>query len=314
MTALLEAHTDIETLAACPLCESTSWTRLAVPAEWIGYEVLGHLRGQLGLVRCRSCGLTFTNPRPSLRALASFYGGDTYVCHQVNGAGSAAATAEFVFSQIARYLPSEAPRALLDYGAGAGAFMACAAQQNWTVRGFEPGRRGLHACLRSGLNVTDNLADLLGETFGLVTLLYVFEHLPAPKEALRTLRRLVAPNGRLFLGVPNASSLRARLAHPWLARRFPLAQRHRAFPIHLMYYSKATLRRMLAENGWKVEAMFTMGLGVDEFLSRPNRPRAQHTNGESGERGHHQVRRALRDAFLRLGLGENLAVVAYPAR
>jgi 2-polyprenyl-3-methyl-5-hydroxy-6-metoxy-1,4-benzoquinol methylase len=324
MAISVDVQLDVEALAACPLCEGSSWTKLAVPDVWMGTDVLGDLRGQLGLVRCSRCSLTFTNPRPSPARLGSFYAGDTYVCHELGATAAGGATGAFVLNQMAKYLPADAPRTLLDYGTGGGGLMSYAAKQGWQTRGFEPGRRGLQTCRAAGLDVTDDLRALPRGTFGLVTLLYVFEHLANPKEALRAIRPLLARNGRLFVGVPNVGSLRARLAHPVLSRWLPVQQRYLAYPLHLIYYSRATLCRMLAEAGWTVEATFTMGVGLNEYLARPNARRNgnravganSNRNGNgNGAYGHpRSVRRRIRDAFLALGLGENVAAVAYPAR
>src|SRR5437879_6431526 len=104
MTDTIEA-VSTERLDACPLCGGTSWRTLPVPGRWIGPEVFEDLRGKIGLVRCRSCGLVFTNPRPSGGRLSTFYSGDTYTCHEATGSASAGASADFVLGRIANYLP-----------------------------------------------------------------------------------------------------------------------------------------------------------------------------------------------------------------
>lgn len=271
MTATI-ARVPIERLDACPLCSETSWKQLPVPGRWIGPEVFEDLTGQIGLVQCMGCGLRFVNPRPSGERLSAFYAGDTYSCHTATGSSSAGAKADFVLKRIADNLPPAAPRNLLDYGAGGGAFLLHARDCDWQVQGFEPGRRGLESCRQAGLDVTDMWEDLSQGAYGLVTMLHVFEHLADPIEVLSRIRPFLAPQGRLLIEVPNAESLRARLAIPFLSRRFQIDERHRAFPIHLMYYSDRTLRRMLAQAGWTTETTFTSGMGLDEFFIRTENP------------------------------------------
>jgi 2-polyprenyl-3-methyl-5-hydroxy-6-metoxy-1,4-benzoquinol methylase len=101
---------------------------------------------------------------------------------------------------------------LLDYGAGGGSFLLDARSRGWDVRGFEPGRRGVQTCCGAGLDVTDDLSELPSGAFGVVTMHHVLEHIADPAVALRDVRRLLAPGGRLFVEVPNARSLRARLS------------------------------------------------------------------------------------------------------
>ena len=311
------AAVSTESLGACPLCDGTSWRSLPVPGRWIGSEVFGDLDGAVGLVRCHKCGLVFTNPRPSSERLSAFYSGGTYACHESTGATTAGARADVILERIAKHLPREAPRVLLDYGAGGGGFLIHASNRGWEVRGFEPGKRGLESCRRAGLRVTDSLEDLPGGEFGLVTMCHVFEHLAHPKEVLEGVRRFLAPEGRLFIEVPNARSLRARLAIPFLSRRFRIDERFRAYPIHLMYYSEQTLREMLGRAGWTVEKTFTIGVGLEEFFVQLESSHAE-TGRERSEpevvrTRKRRLRHLLRDAFLNAGLGENLAVIAYPS-
>lgn len=308
------AAATVDTLSSCPECDGSRLRSLPTPGHWIGGEVFSGLQGKLGLMQCRSCGLVFTNPRPSEQHLGAFYAGNTYVCHETAGSASAGAKANVLLERIERHLPAGAPRTVLDYGAGGGGFLLHARSRGWAAQGFEPGRRGLEACRASGLDVTADCDELASGAFGLVTLHHVFEHLANPAQTLRDMKRLLAPEGRLFIEVPNAGSLRARCAWPLLSRRHGVDERYRAFPIHLMYYTAGTLRNVLESGGWQVEAIFTLGLGMDEFKAR---------NGSSSERAtqprpvvsvkagsKRRMRHALRDAFLALGLGENLAVIA----
>jgi SAM-dependent methyltransferase len=306
-----------ERLTNCPLCGETSWQTLTVPGRWIGSDVFEDLQGKIGLVRCCHCKLVFTHPRPSAARLSTFYAGDSYRCHEPTGSVSVGSRADFILNWIARCLPADIPRTLLDYGAGGGGFLCHARSRGWTVRGFEPGKRGLQACRQAGLDMTDRLESLPRREFSVVTLHHVFEHLADPIAVLVQIRQLLAPDGRLFIEVPNVRSLRARLAHPLLSSRMAIDERHRAYPIHLMYYSDSTLRQMLAKGNWVVQAACTLGMGLDEFFVRAESPerqtlpsRATSTVVSPPKR---RWRHRLRDAFLRLGLGENLAVVAYPA-
>lgn len=308
---------DIENLA-CPLCGGARFRTLATPEHWIGTEVFGPLEGRLGLVRCRGCDLVFVNPRPSGQRLAAFYSGNTYSCHEASGSGAEAAKADFLLlKRIEPCLSPDAPRTLLDYGAGGGQFLRHARMRGWTVRGFEPGRRGREACLAAGLDVVSALSALPAGAFNVVTLNHVFEHLTDPIGTLNSIRRLLARDGKLFIEVPNAGSLRAVLARPAFSRRGAIDERYRAFPIHLIYYTKRTLRRMLDRAGWHVDRMYTVGLGVDELFVREDRPSAQRAQPESGtdiDRTPRRWRHLLRDAILRMGWGENVAVLAHPIR
>jgi SAM-dependent methyltransferase len=309
--------TTTEYLDACPNCNGTSWKTLPVPGNWIGLTTFGDLHGKIGLVRCRDCQLKFTNPRPSSERLSAFYSGDTYICHDSAGSASAGAKAEYLLNQITRYLPSQSQRNLLDYGAGGGGFLCHARARGWNVRGFEPGKRGLESCQNAGLEATDRLEELPAESFDLVTLHHVFEHLADPTEVLDGIRTLLAPQGRVYVEVPNANSLRACLSNPILTRWFSVDERYRAYPIHLFYYTDQTIRQAFKKAGWEVETTFTVGLGLDEYIVRRQTLKEPSPRigkpGSGSPSAQRRLRHSLRDSFLRLGLGENLAVIAYPS-
>jgi hypothetical protein len=129
----------------------------------------------------------------------------------------------------------------------------------------------------------------------------------------------------VFIEVPNVGSLRARLSCPILSRRFGVDERHRAFPIHLSYFSPRTLGVLLRRAGWEVERRFTLGLGVEELFCRaekaaPATPRpvpadAPRPTSAPARRSGGRLRvlkGAVKAMILGTGLGENLCVLARP--
>ena len=305
---------DTDIIDTCYLCEGRSFQPVPTPGRWIGTEVFGSLDKHLRLMRCDGCGLVFVNPRPSFENMNKFYSGDTYTCHEVAGSASTGSRADFLLNWIDKHLPPNTPKTLLDYGAGGGGFMLHARKRGWEVQGFEPGRRGLETCRAACLVATDHVEELPLGYFGLITLHHVLEHVANPVEVLGRIRKLLTPNGRLFVAVPNAHSLRARLALPALSKKFNVDERYRAFPIHLTYYDDKTLKRMLVKAGWAVDATFTIGIGLDEFFIRSEpatSPKVDSKNSVARRSfPKHKLRHMVRDAFLNLGLGENLAVIA----
>ncbi len=305
----------IESIKKCPLCKKTAFKTLLTPGHWIGYEVFKELEGKIGLVRCKNCQLIFINSRPSDEKLSAFYSGNTYSCHEATCSVSMKKKENYILKQITKHLDPKTPRTLLDYGAGGGGFLLHVRDCGWEVKGFEPGKRGLKHCKEKGLDVTDKLDDLASESFSVVTLNHVFEHLANPIEILNGIRRFLAPEGVLYIEVPNVRSLRAQLAIPFLSRRFPVDERYRAYPIHLMYYSNKTLGQMLEKAGWKVKKSMTTGLGLEEFIVRDEPPVSQLSSvKKASSLKKWRFRHILRDIFLSLGIGENLSVLAVPEK
>lgn len=128
------------------------------------------------------------------------------------------------------------------------------------------------------------------------------------------MRSLLAPEGRVFFSVPNARALRAMLSLRIFSQHLGFDERYRAFPIHLTYFDASTLTRLLHRESYRVELMFTMGLGIDQLLQRPLSPlRSQE---DSRATFHARRWRALRSlvkaAILNTGLGEALCALCQP--
>jgi SAM-dependent methyltransferase len=303
-----------EAIHCCYLCGGSILAPLRLPAKWIGEaDVFTGLRTQLGLCRCKNCGLIFTNPRPAAHLLEKFYGGENYSCHTTESSSSAGnkAAALLKFINAAHHQPS---KTLLDAGCGSGAFMAAAQQAGWIVRGMEPGQRGRASCAKLGFNVAASLEELTGEKFSVITLIHVLEHLPDPIKILSLLSSLLSSNGLLIVEVPNAHSLRARLATNFVrSRSTRVDERYRAFPIHLMYYTRSALFRVMELAGYDVTKSFTTGMGLDEFFIRAPVPGKSGSLKTERQRRRSYIKSFVRDSFLKAGFGENLILVAQPS-
>ena len=147
-------------------------------------------------------------------------------------------------------------------------------------------------------------------------MIHVLEHLGDPAQGLTRASRTLEPGGFLLVEVPNADSLRARLAHLVGGH-----ERFQAFPIHLQYFNRKTLRTLMERLGFRVVEMRTIGLGLEE-LFRLRRD----VGGASGPEGQEideaaapapvsrrrspVLRKAVKEVYSRLGWGEHLFLIA----
>jgi ubiquinone/menaquinone biosynthesis C-methylase UbiE len=149
------------------------------------------------------------------------------------------------------------PGDLLDVGAHCGFFLRVAREGGWRTVGVEPSAVNAELAREQfGLDVrTGFLEDLElpAESFDVVTLTDVLEHVPQPGVLLREIARVLRPGGRVFIKVPN---VRYVLAKQRLLGRARMAVDD-VFDAreHLVYYSDATLGNVLAEAGFEVELM-----------------------------------------------------------
>ena len=302
----------------CPLCGSARFTPLPAPHRFIGPAIFEPFRAQLGLSACRDCDFVFTNPRPARALLDRFYGGVNQPRENVEIArGGASAKAEFFLA----YMEERAKgRRLLEYGCADGTLLEEAVKRGWEARGFDTDQ-ALSRCRALGLDATDDLATLQKGAFDAVLLKGVYEHLEERDEVLASLKPLLAGGGKLFVQVPNAASLRARLAAPLLSKRGPVADRYTAFPIHLSYFTPRTLPRFIARNGFAVEEVRTFGLGLGELLvekekSAPPTGMVREPPARSAGKiapppsWKSEAKVLVKDLFFKSGLGEQLMVMA----
>ena len=78
------------------------------------------------------------------------------------------------------------------------------------------------------------------ESFDVVVLGELLEHLPLPRRTVAQARRVLRPGGRLVGSVPNAYRLKARL-------RFLLGRPPETDPTHLQLFSPGSLRALLGD-------------------------------------------------------------------
>jgi 2-polyprenyl-3-methyl-5-hydroxy-6-metoxy-1,4-benzoquinol methylase len=261
---------------ACNLCGSLSYRRVLEKGDAGGNP-------QRALVRCRTCGLVYVNPRlPGSeierqytdRAAQSFFLDSLYLPRKDRFRPF---FAELLAEAEARGANGP-PGRLLDVGCCAGVLLDEARRRGWSVEGLEPSGPAVeHARSAYGVPVqqtTVREAELPEGRYDLITLVECLEHLADPRADLARLARAVAPGGLVLITTPNWNTL---------ARLVSGARWDAIVPTgHLYYFNRSTLTALLAATGLSVIAVRTRGLS---WVNR--RPR-------------------LRRLVERLGLGETL--------
>jgi 2-polyprenyl-3-methyl-5-hydroxy-6-metoxy-1,4-benzoquinol methylase len=206
------------------------------------FSVFGEQCEHPRLVKCRHCGLIYANPRDHANDLEKKYEGlniDGYLSEEQ----SRRLTAQACVALVERYI--EGGR-LLDIGCSAGLFLD-SLPDSFEPHGVEPGtesariakqligeRAICHGCF-------DDI-DYEDESFDVVTLWDVIEHLPSPQRTLMKIRSILKEGGLLFIVTPDVGSIFARL----MGRRWPHLIRQ-----HLYYFNRKTLRALLRTCGFQ---------------------------------------------------------------
>jgi SAM-dependent methyltransferase len=284
------------------------------------------LPGTFYLSQCVSCGLQFQNPRPPLATMDRYYPDQygSYSSAQVGlraQRGAAGWLARRAQNRRCRMIDTAVPmqpgqgRRLLDVGCASGLFLeAMQAYPGWQVEGVELNETAARATSeRLGVPVFAGpfeQARYPDATFDAITLWDVLEHLHDPATSLRELRRILKPNGALFVRVPNAASYVARLCgRHWSGYDLPR---------HMTLFTPRTLSRMLGEAGFdRLVARFSSGSYIAALHSLRFFFDDGHVNPEFGVRVHrvllHPAARAIAWAPFaladRVAGGSNLEVL-----
>jgi 2-polyprenyl-3-methyl-5-hydroxy-6-metoxy-1,4-benzoquinol methylase len=205
------------------------------------------------IVRCRQCGLVYTNPRLDKHDIVDTYEAveDPLYLEEREGR---VLTFERHLRPLGRLAGPPDGRPLLDVGCYTGIFIEIAARHGWDAWGVEPSRWAVEQAQARGLHVvqgTLETADLPEAYFDVVTMWDVIEHLTDPRAALQQVYRLLRspepaegkPGGLMVVHTIDIESAFARLMGarwPWLME------------MHVYYFSRRTLRAMLEKCGFRV--------------------------------------------------------------
>ena len=115
------------------------------------------------------------------------------------------------------------PGKMLEVGCGRGEFLRGTANRGWDVRGVEMTEafaqiaREAHGIDIECLRVEE--AETLKETYDVVLLAAILEHLYEPAETLSRVREALRPGGLVFIDVPNECSLMSRVGNAYMRLR-----------------------------------------------------------------------------------------------
>ncbi len=214
--------------------------------------------GTYRVVRCRPCGMFYTNPRPTLAALGRHYPSD-YFCYEVPE--NLKGIRRFILGGAIRRLADRRLRMIeqvtgkvasisrvCDVGCSYGELLdALKKRRECSVVGVDFNPTMVDHCERRGVPaVSGTLVDAAFEeqSFDLVTMTEYLEHERNPGEVLEECFRITKPSGYLAIEVPRISASGARLFGKYWSQL--------DLPRHLMFFTETTLDRMLREAGYEI--------------------------------------------------------------
>lgn len=199
--------------------------------------------------------MLLTFPKPSLEKLASYYESEDYISH-TDGKRSLFEKAYQLVKSIAlknklKLINTQSQKGtLLDIGAGTGDFLLTAKKDGWKITGIEPNEKARNIATSKGISFSDSIAILENNTFDVITMWHVLEHVPNLEEYIVDLKRLIKPNGVIIIAVPNFKSFDAKYyGENWAAYDVPR---------HLWHFSKTAIEKLFAKQELKLIAVLPM--------------------------------------------------------
>lgn len=196
------------------------------------------------IVRCRQCGLVYANPRPSEEEVLKAYQDVVDPLYLQEETGRLLTFRRHLSTVEDVAGPSQGEGRLLDVGCYTGLFLQAAQERGWEAWGLEPCHWAAQEGCARGLTILEGTLRgvcLEPESFDVLTLWDVAEHLPHPRATFTEASRVLKPGGWIIVQSMNIESWPARLLGPywpWLME------------MHLYYFSPRLLARLLEEVGF----------------------------------------------------------------
>jgi 2-polyprenyl-3-methyl-5-hydroxy-6-metoxy-1,4-benzoquinol methylase len=255
---------DFETVI-CDFCGADDYTKR--------YQKRG-----FWMVQCNKCGLVYTNPRLKQEKIAALYDADYFQGHgfdksidyvkdvKEHGKGNDDFTLEdWDCDNILALLPQPLipkPK-LLEIGCGTGVFLDKARKHGFDCHGLELSEYAANFVRQMGIPVeTKSIEDASykPESFEVIVMREVIEHLPHPLESLRTIHSWLKPGGVLLMATGNYDCPERKLRKSDWFYFMPEG--------HLNIFSNRTMNKYLRKVGFRTINVTNQGDMLMEKLRK----------------------------------------------
>jgi len=210
------------------------------------------------VVHCQECHLELVNPLPTIETMQENYQKEmigseretglhsNYILERQKRIKSYSKLYHSRLSLIESLYPDKGN--LLDIGCGAGFFLNCAKERGWNCHGLEilpeyiKYARENFALENIRLESLDESLTYDANTFDVITLWDLIEHLRNPLDCLKKIHQVLKPGGLLVMWTPNVKNA-IFLKEDWTG--YKILQ-------HFYFFSGDSLNNMLEKAGFKV--------------------------------------------------------------
>jgi 2-polyprenyl-3-methyl-5-hydroxy-6-metoxy-1,4-benzoquinol methylase len=239
---------------SCPVCNSTSiQQQLSAKDHTVSQQ-------QFSIWHCNDCTARFTQDVPPQDAIGAYYASDNYISHSDTKKGIINSLYHMVRKrtlvskrQLVIKETGMKQGSILDIGCGTGAFLNTMKEGGWSITGLEPdaiARNKAAELYNIHPQESQQLFGLNKGSFNAITMWHVLEHVHELHAYIKQIETLLAPNGKLFIAVPNYTSKDAdTYATNWAAYDVPR---------HLYHFSPKSMENLLSQHGLKIKTVKPM--------------------------------------------------------
>ncbi|TND10606.1 MAG: type 12 methyltransferase [Bacteroidetes bacterium] len=239
-------------IESCPVCGSKEIEKKLQCRDFTVSKEL------FDIVSCKKCSFFFTNPQPEVSDLGRYYESDDYVSHSDTSKG----IVNWLYQRVRKTTLKRKLKLvnrlsgqgkLLDIGCGTGHFLHTAKTGGWETIGIEPSESARKVAREKfGINAfeEDHLVQLQAQSFDVITMWHVLEHVPFLNERVAELKRLLKPGGVLIVAVPNHLSHDAdHYKENWAAWDVPR---------HLWHFAPSDIKNLFGKQQMGVKEILPM--------------------------------------------------------
>ena len=220
---------------SCPLCFETGFVDIG---EKNGYK----------LVTCSSCGFIYVNPMPTTMQLEDVYKDYRQTKRYLKKLRKKIFTSTFKLKRLKRHQKISG-KEFLDVGCSIGATVEAAHRLGYQSMGIDLDKPVVTRAQKMFPHIEFNsiTTELLVKnkrTFDFIYCAEVIEHVPNPRQFVKTLTDLMNENALLYITTPDAGHRRVPKNFVNWNRVTP--------PEHICYFSRTTMQKVLEESGLTV--------------------------------------------------------------
>lgn len=239
------------TYSTCPSCGGNTFTPHLSAVDHT-YSKL-----EFKLVKCTTCDLVFTNPRPVENENGNYYKSADYISHTNSTKGIIGILYRWVRNinlkrKVKVLKKHNSGKEVLDIGCGTGYFPKAINAAGYKAVGVEPDPDALKFAVENNKIEAYPLEKLaiFNRQFDTVTMWHVLEHVYHLRDQLETIKGLIKPGGLFVIALPNYKSFDGtHYKEAWAGYDVPR---------HLYHFEEKTVKGLLNSFGFDLADVLPM--------------------------------------------------------